>query len=147
MRAVGNPYEATLYRRTRAERISLMFLFHLTLILQRELQVQEGPCVSVRVRWSGTESYITSVSHPDACVHQAHTLSSHWLSPVMCRALTQKHQNKPSTFSVSLSTHIHTQFNLGQMWKGALPWMKSSIPPPHEEEGLVDHKRIWKQNT
>lgn len=50
MRAVGSPPEGTLYHRTRAERISLMSLFHLTLILQKELQVREGQCVSVRVR-------------------------------------------------------------------------------------------------
>ncbi len=43
--------------------------------------------------------------------------------------------------------HIsHMRFNLGQLWKAARLWVKSSITP-RGEECLVDHKRIWKQNT
>lgn len=65
IRGVGNPYEATLYLRTRAERISVMLLLHLTLILQKPMSVHTQwvttPCVSVRVRWRVI--YITSVSH------------------------------------------------------------------------------------
>lgn len=66
IRGVGNPYEATLYLRTRAERISVMLLLHLTLILQKPMSVHTQwvttPCVSVRVRWSGTGSYISLLS-------------------------------------------------------------------------------------
>lgn len=109
MRAVGNPYEATLYRRTRAERISLMFLFHLTLILQKELQVREGPCVSVRVRWSGTESSITSVSHCDACAHQAHTLSSLLaLSRHVLCSHTETAEQILHILHIAEHTHTHT---------------------------------------
>lgn len=61
MRAVENPHEAILYLRRREERISFMFLFHLTLIPGKatrlhtpELQHRERLCVSVRVKWSGT---------------------------------------------------------------------------------------------
>lgn len=96
MRAVRNPHEATLYLRTRAERISIMFLFHLTLILQKatslhtpELQLREGPCVSVRVGWSGTESYITSVSRSSACAHRT-TQCQHQTALLCVLMQTQK---------------------------------------------------------
>lgn len=104
----------TLYLRTRAERISFMFVFHLTLILQtatnlltRELQHWEEPCVSLRVGWSGTESSITSVSGSDALA----------LRPTHCQPQSSflscgKHTHKSSTFSnhtVQPHTYTHTQ--------------------------------------
>lgn len=119
MRAVGNPYEATLYLRTRAERISFMFLFLLTLILRKatslrapELQHWGRPCVSVRVRWSGTESYITSVRSRCATNARPRTRTLIRMSTrnLVCVALSLRHrtQTKILTFSISLGNHTPT---------------------------------------
>lgn len=171
IRGVGNPYEATLYLRTRAERISVMLLLHLTLILQKPMSVHTQwvttPCVSVRVRWSGTGSYISLLS-VTLCNKRAFLSSlcpthvrthTHTPSLFQCDTLTQTHKHKkkrnpplPHIFQIARATtsthkHIwHMQLNLGQLQQRALLWVKSSITP-HEEECLVDHKRMWKQNT
>lgn len=106
IRGVGNPYAATLYLRTRAERISVMLLLHLTLILQKPMSVHTQwvttPCVSVRVRWSGTGSYISLLS-VTLCNKRAFLSSlrptherthTHTPSLFQCDTLTQTHKHK-----------------------------------------------------
>lgn len=168
IRGVRNPYEGTLYLRTRAERISVMLLLHLTLILQKPMSVHTQwvttPCVSVRVRWRVI--YITSVSHavqqtclpvfppPHTCVHtHTHNLSLLvWYPHSYTQAQKKRNPPLPHIFQIAratTSTHKHIwrmQLNLGQLQQRALLWVKSSITP-HEEECLVDHKKMWKQNT
>lgn len=118
MWAFGNPYEATLNLRTRAERISFMFLFHLTLILQKatslctpELRHWEKPCVSVRVRWSGTESYITPVSHAvlQMCLHVRPHTHTQKLSLLHSHSDKKHKKNSVSQYPYrSATTHTRT---------------------------------------
>lgn len=170
IRGVGNPYEATLYLRTRAERISVMLLLHLTLILQKPM--------SVHTQWVTTPSLLESdevaqghiyhfcqsrcATNVPSCLPSAphmHTHTHHLsfsVVPSLRHTSThkKKERNPPLShiFQIARATtsthkHIwHMQLNLGQLQQRALLWVKSSITP-HEEECLVDHKSMWKQNT
>lgn len=128
IRGVGNPYEATLYLRTRAERISVMLLLHLTLILQKPMSVHTQwvttPCVSVRVRWRVI--YITSVSHavqqtclpvfppPHTCAHtHTHNLSLLvWYPHSYTQAQKKEKSSSASNFPNCQGNNKHTQTHL-----------------------------------
>lgn len=125
IRGVGNPYEATLYLRTRAERISVMLLLHLTLILQKPMSVHTQwvttPCVSVRVRWRVI--YITSVSHavqqtclpvfppPHTCAH-TQPLSFSVIPSLIHTSTKKEKSSSASHFPNCQGNNKHTQTHL-----------------------------------